>query len=193
MATAKKTFCLSLICCAISATSDFACPLYDSAFTGAAKPSNIASKMGEGDVGFNGFQWFGVFLLDLLLRPLLFFLVSFNIFVVVLTIPLTILHYFLLVNVFWLVAGYVRERAIAITTLVITNVLFVAAFVWWSLWNWRASHATICGSECHVREGQITSAGYTFLAEHAAFQVGINLAVILIVYWVGRRFKSKNT
>src|SRR5688572_3418323 len=111
----------------------------------------------EKSVNFNSWQWLGVFLLDLFGRPLVMFLFSFNIVVVLITPYLSFQHLFCLVFFYWAAASLLPEKAVGITTLVLTNIAFYLWFAFTAITLRLSQRATICsGLECDWVNGVLT-------------------------------------
>ena len=134
-------------------------------------------------MNFSAYQWFAVVILDILLRSAFFFVTSLSILSIPIALVLSLMHLTLLILTSYSVIPFERSaRITAVTTLLVTNVLFCVAFIFLWVWSIRSGRQTACtgvNHTCDWIDGKITWCGVQTMTVIALIQVVINMVPVL--------------
>ena len=134
-------------------------------------------------MNLSGYQWFGVIVLDVLIRAGYFFVASFHALYVPFALVLSLMHLTFLILADYSVASFEPPaRAAVAATIIATNVLFFGIFI--SVWLYliKSGRQTVCvGTKCEWIDGAITWRGFQTIALQSLIQFVINVVPFLVM------------
>lgn len=135
---------------------------------------------------FSRWQWIAIFVLDLLVKAIYFFVTTLHLLTLIFAVFLSLFHFIALL------AARVPLRMFSLShlwntvaMLALTNILFAALTYVLLLWSIRSRRMTACsGIEniCTYVDGTITYAGVLDISTRTAVYILLNLATFLIAF-----------
>jgi hypothetical protein len=136
-------------------------------------------------MNISAYQWFVIITLDIAIRAGYFFVTSLNVLSIPIALVLSMMHLTLLILIYYSVASFEwPARTAAAVTILLTNTLFLLAFVFIWLNFIQSGRQTVCvgyDRRCYWVDGVITGFGAQRIAFRALIQLVINLTPVLAV------------